>query len=230
MAPFGASRAGLMSVAVDDIPDAQHYHIGDEGSGETIEDQEGSQNITLNGPSWESRSSFAGDLGVRFNRSNADEATATLTQGDSLTVMIRVKADSMSTSSPTFNTVFNHGSDFDPPYLVYDTDGTEWVFRYASGEDIRVTDSQTDVESNDRILAARRDANNAKLDVYDQNKNLIDSASATNGGTSWSSATTTFGNWGDNTREWDGLMDPNLIWDDSFVSDSQVSEWLSDYY
>ena len=55
MAPFGASRAGLMSVAADDIPDSEadqkliHRWVMDEGEGTIVEDTVGDEDGTIQG-------------------------------------------------------------------------------------------------------------------------------------------------------------------------------------
>ena len=56
MAPFGASRAGLMSTRVDAIPDSGGTHQWDtnEGSGSTLADSIGALDGAINGATWQS--------------------------------------------------------------------------------------------------------------------------------------------------------------------------------
>ena len=75
MAPFGASRAGLMSVAEDDIPDSvDNQWPADEGSGDTLENDIGDVDIDLlddgTGWSWDSNSKWDGDTAPESDGSN----------------------------------------------------------------------------------------------------------------------------------------------------------------
>ena len=63
--PFGASRAGLMSVAGDDIPDSDVYrYLMDSGSGDVLNSStSGNVNANLlNGASWDSQSNAIGNF------------------------------------------------------------------------------------------------------------------------------------------------------------------------
>ena len=85
MAPFGASRAGLMSVAEDDIPDSDVY-LHDDWGDNKLQDREDSDTTTHNGvegiyrPEWEI---FEGSPFV-------DDARLTLEAGDAITNPINI--------------------------------------------------------------------------------------------------------------------------------------------
>ena len=72
MAPFGASRAGLMSVAADDIPDgALLYYRFDDDSDTTIAiDDIGDNDGSIDGATYDNES-LAGDNALRFDGSDS---------------------------------------------------------------------------------------------------------------------------------------------------------------
>ena len=98
MAPFGASRAGLMSVADDDIPDSVLRQRWDEGSGDTVEDEDGDNDGNIEGASWHADGDLEGGYGLSFDGSDAVVADAMSelgSDGDYL-LCITIDADSSS--------------------------------------------------------------------------------------------------------------------------------------
>ena len=80
MAPFGASRAGLMSTRVDAIPDSGANHRWDMDA-DPVPDQIGSLDLTLNGPSVEDDNRISLD-GVDDDGTINDPLTDLVTGGN----------------------------------------------------------------------------------------------------------------------------------------------------
>lgn len=200
---------------------------GDEGSGTTLGDSEGTNDMTINGPAWQSVSRFRGGYGLNFG--NGDSISGDLLQPSSFTWVIRVAAGSLGTSSPTYRTLIAHDSD---PSLVYQVADDYWAVQISGNNSTRVSDPQIDVESEDRIVAARYEASSstAYLDVWDGDKNKIGVNSHSGVSLSYDSTTTYLGEWGDGSREWTGLMDPNWHQFDESLSDSELNGVVQDQF
>ena len=104
MAPFGASRAGLMSVAGDDIPDGnliRHYPI-DDGSGTTIAEVENNENGTFEGDDddWESNKG-RGDP-ILFHDGSVRTNIPNLSKLSEYTVAITIYFDSTPSDQDSF--------------------------------------------------------------------------------------------------------------------------------
>jgi len=211
-----------------DIPDAQHYHIGDEGSGTELADSIGGSPIRLNGPTWVIKQSFSGGVGIDFGA--GDSATATLTQPNSFTWMIRVAAGNLNTGdSNAYRVVIDTTGNKSGNNLVYNVADEAW--RWPSDVVNDMPDAQTAVESEDRILVVRYNdsTSTGQLDVFKNDLTLVGTVNYS-GSISYGSQTTTLGIREDGTRQFDGLMDPNAIWAASSISDDKRDQWLADYF
>ena len=116
--PFGASRAGLMSVAADDIPDSVVEHLDywwslDEGDGTTTTDALQEETATLVG-SWTQDNSYFG--GFKITQNGVDDSWITDNQltgvhdGD-VAVVGRIALDSTDDISRPF--ILTQSSDLD---------------------------------------------------------------------------------------------------------------------
>jgi hypothetical protein len=214
------------SVELGSVLDTATGHWpGDEGSGTTLTDNIGSNDITLNGPTWQSVSRFEGGYGLSYDRTD-DTASGSLQQPTSWTWMIRVAADSLGSDSPTYRTVISHDVD---PFIVYSVGDEYWRFQDAGGSRIDINDSQSAVESEDRILCVRVDSTEALFEVFDGSKSLVGSASISNPDTTYSSSTTYLGAYADESRLWGGLMDPQFIQLDRYATDPERDALLDEY-
>ena len=140
MAPFGASRAGLMSVAVDDIPDSVVVrNLMDEGSGTTAADAIGSNDLSLSGPTWQSGIGN-GDFYLDFDGSDDEADWQSVPRSGSenrtLAMWVRLGANSLD------DTVFFWGNGTD-------TTGGRWSLRNESdGNALRLDIGDANYETN----------------------------------------------------------------------------------
>jgi len=162
MAPFGASRAGLMSVRGDAIPDSvTNRWPMDEGSGTTLADDVGSTNANLVGGTWVSDTSSVG--GSHTDYDGVDDRWDTPSfgiNGSEYTFMTWVRWDSVndldtiaSATDSSFrngwaltldgsqNWRINHLDDsFDTAVSLSESPATEtWYFAAAVGVDDEAT-------------------------------------------------------------------------------------------
>ena len=99
MAPFGASRAGLMSVVGDDIPDSDAYrYLMDEGSGDMFNDTSSGDTVdATHKGGWNSRLDAIGGFAATFN--GTDEFAQTdddvPVNGDEFTAVAWIEPDSL---------------------------------------------------------------------------------------------------------------------------------------
>ena len=135
MAPFGASRAGLMSVTRDDIPDSggTHQYNATAGTGTTLEDVIGSLDGDIQGASWQSGIG-AGDNYLLYDGdtdqtelpgSDSDLSHFSIGQG---TIFAWIRPDSRD-RSPICG-VSSSTSDAGGPYLDWEQDEefrVEWI-------------------------------------------------------------------------------------------------------
>ena len=88
MAPFGASRAGLMSVAEDDIPDSDIY-LQDDWGDNKLTDREDSATTTYNGVEGVYRPEWT----IRDNEPTVDNEELQMTGGDGIFADINLNLD-----------------------------------------------------------------------------------------------------------------------------------------
>jgi len=215
---------GSFSLASAILDSVIGYWPGDEGVGGTLDDNIGTADISLNGPTWVQESSFAGGYAISYEAD--DSASGNLEQPSSWTWMTRVKADNLSSSSPFYRTVIAHDL---TPFVVYDVNNELWRFEDDNGSQADVPESMYNVESSVRILCVRVDSNEALLEVYDESQSLVGSSSIGNPDTSYDGGTTYFGVWNDATRNWDGKIDPKLYQADSYLTDAERDVLLEKY-
>lgn len=209
-----------------------HLYPGDEGSGDTLNDNEGSENISLTEVTWEANADFEGGEAIVFDRIDDSIGDGQLDQPNSRTRIVRVAADDMADGDTNFNSIFTHGGSGgdESPFLAYHQENEEWEFRDGNGDSVSVSEPIEDVESETRIVVIRVDSDEARLDVYDNDYNSIGNDTLANPDTTYGTGTFYLGAYGDNTRAWNGQMDPQLSIFNEYLSDTDLDTVLEDQY
>ena len=176
MAPFGASRAGLMSVAVDDIPDSAVYRWPvDEGSGQTLTDELQNEDITTNFENWVSGSQYVGENAKSFD--GVDDEGSTSDSLPEITVSedfsIEIWADLGSVSSGEVF-LYHHPSDEDRVGFGIDQDdGSKVAFGVFDGT---TRELQADIPSGLAQFVLTWDSGNSNISAF------VNSTETTDGG------------------------------------------------
>ena len=222
-----APDGSVVFEAGPDIPDSGllHYYPGDEGSGSTLTDNEGSADFSLSGPSWVSRSDYEGGFGLFFDGAG-DSGSATLTQPTARTRFLRIEVSSFSSLSNNLRVLFGHGFE---PLIGYQVLNEDWEYRSPDNNaEVLVPEPIGDVEGSTRVLVARMDTSQMKFEVYDgSGETLVGDGTALNPDTSYEGTTAYLGQAGNDTR-WLGAMeaDPQFLTYDHYKTDSEVQDVL----
>lgn len=205
------------------IPDSVINHWpADEGSGQTLTDNVGSNDISLSFDRWVTDSEFEGGVAPDFNDADGDDGTADAnptTQAWS----VKVVQDTAKT-----NGLILSNSDGNDPRLFYRDRNDKWVFDGGNAQ-IEVSESASTATGSPRTLICGSDGTTTFLYVYDSTKSEIGNASG-------SGALSSFGNTfylgqegGANANYWDGRID-QIMQHDKWLDSQQRSDLLANHY
>ena len=159
MAPFGASRAGLMSVVVDDIPDSDVYLHDDWGDNQLFSDREDGGTTTHNGvtgyyrPEWTEGQSGASVSNEALELSSGESVYFTDIGADldeTLTLEWELNDVSGFTSGTHQHGITILGDDIDPSQDVFHPNEGYVVKVIGNPDRVRVSRSQN--YANDTVL------------------------------------------------------------------------------
>ena len=208
-----------------EIPDSEHYHPGNEGSGTLINDEIGGADLTLDKDNWRDVSDFEGGVGFEVNDGD-NIGTVDIGTPSERTLIVRVFADSFHGGNQS--NLWSYGGDGDPDLHYYE-DVTDW--RYDTPSD-RLIVSESTWAGEIRIVATRIDSSEANLDVWEGDKSKVGDDAVSNPDTSYDNEGADFhlGEGEGGVRFWDGVIDPNMITFNRRLSDSELNDVIQEFF
>jgi len=211
------------------IPDSVVNRLPlNEGSGTFVEASVGSADGTLNnGGTWVDDSAYPNGTAPAFNDADNDYATWTPRSTTPITWTVGVDVGSMSSGD---NYIWGQNV---APLLSYNANNDNWRLVSEGGkEQTTVSESQSTVEGSIRFLAARLDASDLKLDVYQSDATTkVGSSSASSPNTAFDGSTNYFGDREQGGGDgWDGQILGPFDVHDSTPSDSEIDNIIGSVY